>query len=80
MKIEVLFFGIAADLANRSQLEITVEKGTTVFNCKRLLQKKYPSLENIDTYAIAVNETYSDNNLVIQENDVIAIIPPVSGG
>ena len=36
--------------------------------------------KNIDSYAIAVNEEYAVEHLVLKENDVVAIIPPVSGG
>ena len=41
---------------------------------------KYPQLENINSYAIAVNESYATDEIVLKENDVVAVIPPVSGG
>ena len=37
-------------------------------------------LKNMASYAIAVNESYAVNDLVLNENDIVAIIPPVSGG
>ncbi len=80
MKIQVLLFGITTDLVGTSQLEIEVANTTSVKEIKTLLKEKHPTLENIDSYAIAVNETYANDNLILQEKDVVAIIPPVSGG
>ena len=80
MKIKTLFFGITTDLVNASQLEITVDKNTSITDFKRFLKDKFPSLEKIDSYAIAVNEAYADDSLILQLGDVVAVIPPVSGG
>lgn len=80
MKITVLFFGISSDLIEENQLEVTLEKAMSVADFKDYLQEKYSSLDKINTYAIAVNESYAANDLMIKANDVVAIIPPVSGG
>ena len=40
----------------------------------------FPQLKNINTYAVAVNEIYATDDVVLKENDIVAIIPPVSGG
>ena len=34
----------------------------------------------MDAYAVAVNEAYAEGTLILKEGDVVAIIPPVSGG
>lgn len=80
MKITVLFFGISSDLIEENQLEVTLEKAMSVADFKDYLQEKYSSLDKINTYAIAVNESYATNDVMIKANDVVAIIPPVSGG
>ncbi len=80
MKVQILFFGITSDLLGASNLEIEVVEASTVANLKSLLKEKYPQLKNIASYAIAVNESYAVEDLVLEENDVVAIIPPVSGG
>lgn len=80
MKIKILFFGISSDLVGLSNLDFEVDKALTVKNFKILLKKKYVHLKNIDFYAIAVNESYATDELVLKENDTVAIIPPVSGG
>ncbi|WP_233861516.1 MoaD/ThiS family protein [Tenacibaculum piscium] len=80
MKITVLCFGIATDLIKKSSLELTLPENCTVTSFKKLLTTQYPELANISAYAVAINERYAQENNTIKENDIIAIIPPVSGG
>ena len=80
MKIQLLLFGIATDLLNTSSLELAISENCTIADFKNEILKKYPQLKNINSYAIAVNESYATEETVLKENDVVAIIPPVSGG
>lgn len=80
MKINTLFFGITKDLTNTTQLYIDVEENTTVKDFKAILIKQFPTLQNINSYAIAVNETYATDDDLLANNDDVAVIPPVSGG
>tara|TARA_B100000508_G_C11406054_1_gene250813 strand:- start:328 stop:570 length:243 start_codon:yes stop_codon:yes gene_type:complete len=80
MKIQLLFFGITTDLVGLNSASFNFEENTTVKNLKEELTLKYPNLKNIHEFAIAVNETYAEDNLILKESDVVAIIPPVSGG
>lgn len=80
MKIQVLLFGISTDLLNTSSLELVVLENSSIATFKKEIIAKYPQLENINSYAIAVNEEYASDKTVLNKNDVVAIIPPVSGG
>lgn len=80
MNITTLFFGITTDLIGETNIVITVKNGISVLDFKLILKEKYPTLKNIDAYAIAVNEAYAENDFLLNENDTVAIIPPVSGG
>jgi len=80
MKIKTLFFGITADLIGKTELEMVLENSITVSAFKLVLKEEYPQLKNIDSYAIAVNETYAEDSLILKDEDVVAVIPPVSGG
>lgn len=80
MKIKTLFFGITTDLIGTSQLEINIVEKASIKGFKEELKKEYSQLENIDSYAIAVNEEYATDETILNENDVVAVIPPVSGG
>ena len=80
MKINVLLFGIATDLIGSSSLQIELPINCSVASFKELLITKNGSLKEMSTYAVAINESYASDETLIKDNDVIAIIPPVSGG
>ena len=80
MKIKILFFGVTTDLVQKSTSEEILQSNSSLTEFKNYLVSKYPKLKNINSYAIAVNESYATDAVIIKENDVVAIIPPVSGG
>lgn len=80
MQLKVLLFGISTDLIGSSSLAFEAQENSSVQSFKNSLQEQYPQLSEINSYAIAVNESYATDNTLLKENDVIAIIPPVSGG
>lgn len=80
MKIKTLFFGITSDLVNASELQIEVDENSSVEKFTTILKDEFPALKNISSYAIAVNEEYAENDTVLKLGDVVAVIPPVSGG
>ena len=80
MNIKTLFFGITTELVGASQLQIQVKENTSIATFKATLKQQFSNLENINSYAVAVNEEYTVDDYKIQSGDVIAIIPPVSGG
>ncbi len=81
MHFKLLAFGIAKDIFGTSLLEISTENSTaTVRELQQLLETRYPRLQQLASYMIAVNNTYAAPNDVLEERDEIAIIPPVSGG
>jgi molybdopterin converting factor subunit 1 len=80
MKIEILFFGITSDLVGETQVQIAFQNAISVADFKSVLKEKYPQLININSYAIAVNEAYAKDAIILKKGDVVAVIPPVSGG
>ena len=80
MDLRVLFFGISADLTEQQQILLSVKNNLSLNELKLILKEKYPKLKNLSSYAIAVNEEYVNYDIFLKPNDVIAIIPPVSGG
>ena len=80
MNIKILFFGITADLIGESELDVLISSSISIVAFKTVLKEKYPQLKNIESYAIALNEVYAEDAFTINEGDVVAIIPPVSGG
>jgi len=80
MKIKLLFFGMAKDLAGQSTISFELIEGSKVREFRDILRNTYPSFSKMDSFAIAVNECYAEEELLLSENDTVAIIPPVSGG
>lgn len=80
MNIKTLFFGITTDFVGASEIQIEVVENTSIKEFKSVLKERFAQLENINTYAIAVNEAYATDDFLLKLGDVVAIIPPVSGG
>ena len=80
MKIKTLFFGITRDIVENRSVEFDLPKGITINIFQKKLLEKYMGLTDIENYAFAVNEEYVNIEHIIKEGDVVAVIPPVSGG
>ena len=80
MKVKILFFGIAKDIVNQSSIDLELDKNITVKNMTDILIEKHTQFSSINDFSIAVNEVYVAKDMILKEGDVVAIIPPVSGG
>jgi len=80
MKINVLFFGITKEMVGKQQIDMDLARPTTVADFKTMLIEKYPKLSDLNAVAFAVNSEYAEDQLLIQAQDEVALIPPVSGG
>ena len=79
--MKVLAFGIAKDIFSNSMVDVDLTGGTTTIDKLKIsLEEKYPRLNQLGSYMIAVNNEYAPVNHIIKEDDEVAIIPPVSGG
>jgi molybdopterin converting factor small subunit len=80
MKITILFFGILRDITGENSIEFKIGGGENILELKNLLLKKFNSLDQYSNFSTAANEVYVEDNYLIKPNDIIALIPPVSGG
>ena len=80
MKINILAFGIAKDIVKGTTLELELPNGATVDELKQTLCEQFPEFNRLRSLQVAVNETYQEENFVLQEKDEVVLIPPVSGG
>ncbi|MDO6472271.1 MoaD/ThiS family protein [Maribacter sp. 1_MG-2023] len=79
--MNVLFFGITKDIVGSSEINFSNElKPVNVAELKKQLIKSYPEFSKLNSLAVAVNSEYADDDLPLNGNEEIAIIPPVSGG
>ncbi len=80
MKLEVLFFGITADITKKKSIQLEIEEGISVEKLRDVLYSEYPTLSNYKNFSIAVNMEYATDKVILKSGDTVALIPPVSGG
>lgn len=80
--MEVLLFGIAKDIVGESQIQFTEpdKVPSSVSELKQMISSTYPDFAKLSSLAVAVNSEYAQDDVPLNGNDEIAIIPPVSGG
>ena len=82
----ILLFGITKDIVGSPTLSFPTSTisgnpmPSTVKELKSYLGKTYPELNKLSSLAVAVNNSYADDDVRINSYDEIALIPPVSGG
>lgn len=80
VELRILYFGVSRDQTRKDEEHFVVSQNLSVGEIRKKLLDKYPSLDDIQSFALAVNENYADDDLILEEGDTVAIIPPVSGG
>ena len=78
--MKVKAFGIAKEILGNSSIEIEPDTVLTVGQLKEYLFENYPEMVKLKTMAIAVNQSYASDEMLLTEDAEIVIIPPVSGG
>lgn len=77
--IKVKLFGIARDIVGAGSLEVS-ENINSVDELLVYVRNEYPDFTRLNSLLVAINEAYAEPGDTINENDVVALIPPVSGG
>ncbi|MDC6351518.1 MoaD/ThiS family protein [Zeaxanthinibacter sp. PT1] len=79
----VLLFGVTRDIVGAEALQMPVDKVAsirTVGDLRSYLQDTFPLLKNLSSLLVAVNNSYAEDDIKLDNFDEIALIPPVSGG
>jgi len=81
MQVQVRLFATYREIVGAGQLAWTVRDGTTVGQLVEAVLAKYPRLVGHEnSMLLAVNHEVVRPNVVLQEGDEVALLPPVSGG
>ena len=81
MRVRVLFFGLLKDAAGKPSEVIEVASNASLRDLLAVCEAKIPKLkEMMPSLAVAVNQEYAGPDVKLQENDEVALLPPVSGG
>lgn len=80
MTITVIFFAALRDLVGQPELSFELSSpGLQVGELLGQLLEKFPRLR-LEGVRVAVNEEFVEESHPLQADDVVALIPPVSGG
>jgi molybdopterin converting factor subunit 1 len=83
VRVRVLFFARARELAATSSTELEIPAVTTPADALRcFVLPRYPALQPLAPHcALAVNLEYvGDDEKCLCDGDELAVIPPISGG
>jgi molybdopterin converting factor subunit 1 len=80
MTINILAFGIVREIAGNTSIRVPIEGSISARDMKARLEQQFPRLKELKSFMIAVNGNYATPDTMINPEDEVAIIPPVSGG
>lgn len=76
MSLKIILFGKLADVAGNS---VAVNEVADTDDLVKALHKDYPALAQAK-YIIAVDKQVIKENTILNNNSVVALLPPFSGG
>ena len=81
MQVQVLYFGMVRELAGGEGEPVEAPANASVAALLELCAARHPGLRPyLAAVAVAINEEYATRSEKLREGDVVALIPPVSGG
>ena len=81
--MKIKYFAWIKDITYLEEEEINLNEAKNLDELKTYIVKKYPDLKKHmikEILRFAINQEYAVNNTNLNEEDEIAIFPPVSGG
>jgi sulfur-carrier protein len=82
MRVQALFFAVTRDLAGVAEASVELtDEAPTVGDFVRAIEATYPGLAGrMESVRIARNERFAALDAPLADGDVLALVPPVSGG
>jgi molybdopterin converting factor subunit 1 len=81
MMFRVRLFARARDLAGTDVVEVSLPDWATAGELRRELGRRCPALTGLlPRSALAVNDEFAEDSLILPREAEVALLPPVSGG
>lgn len=74
--VRVLYFGVARDVTGREHEEFDADD---IHALRKQLIERYPGMQAV-YYRLALNKKLVEQENALKDNDIVAILPPFSGG
>ena len=81
MRVKVLYFASARELAARSDEALDIREGSSVDDLSSELMRHHPALRKLpNSVRYSVNLELVGQGRLLHESDVVGVLPPVAGG
>lgn len=81
VRVKVLFFGQLKDITGRAEELLDLPEGASLATVFNYYQQSFPRLAGLaKSIVIARNHQFAALSTTVENNDEIALLPPVSGG
>jgi len=79
MGINILYFGMLAEITGQANEIWMIKDGLTVGDLKKLILEKYPVMQK-KKFKVAVNQQIGDDQTFVSIQSEVALLPPFAGG
>jgi len=82
IRVTVLYFAFIHETTRRKEEIMELSTNTSIKELISIILTRYPNIKNIKNIKISVNYRIvnSNSNSILQNNDEVALLPPISGG
>jgi molybdopterin converting factor subunit 1 len=81
MRIRLLFFALYRDLVGTEEVELQLPAGSTAADAVVALRARGGGSARLpERPVVAINRTYASLDELLNDNDELALLPPVAGG
>ena len=82
IRVTVLYFAFIHEITRKKEEIMELSTNTSIKELILIILTRYPNIKNIKNIKISVNYRIvnSNSNSILQNNDEVALLPPISGG